>query len=331
MHKIGVIGFGYWGPNIALNIQKNDKLVLKVVCDQRKERVEKAEEIFLNRTSYQLDADQVISDPQIDAVAIAVEANGHYSLVKKALEVGKHVFVEKPLATSAKQAEEILNLASKKNLIVHVDHIMLYHPVVRRLKELVDSGQLGKLIYIDASRMNLGQIRMDVNAMWDLAVHDLSVIDYLTDGQKPAQITAIGEKRYSRLETLTFLTIEYDEFIAHTKSSWISPMKERKMIVAGMKKMAVFDDMELDNKLMLYDKGVDVIEGEKPEYEDYAVKVRHGDILIPMIPQEDALYNSINHFAQCIQTGSESISGPGQAIRILKILEEADAQMRKKS
>ncbi len=195
---------------------------------------------------------------------------------------------------------------------------------------MIHSNELGELLYLEAMRMNLGQIKKDVSAMEDLAVHDLSIIDYLTDGQMPFYIKAIGEKKYNPKESLTFLMLRYNNFIVHIQSSWISPLKERKLIIAGTKKMVVFDDIKSSNeKLIIYDKGVDVIAGEDIEYEDYAVKMRVGDISIPYIKEEDALFNSLDHFNDCVMNNIQSDSGPESAIRILKILELANADMKK--
>jgi predicted dehydrogenase len=193
---------------------------------------------------------------------------------------------------------------------------------------LIISDELGDLLYIEAMRMNLGQIKKDVSAMADLAVHDLSIIDYLTEGKEPFYIKAVGERKYAPKESLTFLMLRYRDFIAHIQSSWISPLKERKLIVAGTKKMVVFDDIKpTTEKLTIYDKGVEVIAGNDVEYEDYAVKTRVGDIWIPYIPEQDALYNSLKHFVQCIKSNRQSDSGPEQAIRVLKILQYADNTM----
>jgi predicted dehydrogenase len=208
---------------------------------------------------------------------------------------------------------------------------MIFHPVIQRVKSLIDKGELGEILFIDAMRMNLGQIKKDVSAMWDLAVHDLSVIDYLMNEKEPFYINSVGEKYYNPKESLCFLTLRYEGFISHIQSSWISPLKERKLIVAGTKKMVVFDDMKISEKLMIYDKGVNIISGENIEYEDYVVNTRDGDVWIPYIKQEDALYNSINHFRECIEKNVPSISNPKQAIRLLKILESADEKMNKKA
>ncbi len=326
--NVGLIGYGYWGPNVAKNIYANKNLRLHTICDLKQQRLDKAKSLYAEHTGYETNYEKLLNNPDIDAVAVAVETSSHYRVVKDALLAGKHVYVEKPFTSTVKEAEELSELAKIRNLIIHVDHIMMYHPCIQKIRELIVSGEIGDLLYVEAMRMNLGQIKKDVSAMADLAVHDLSIIDYLSDGKEPFYIKAVGEKKYNPKESLTFLMLRYYDFIAHIQSSWISPLKERKLIVAGTKKMVVFDDMKPSTeKLTVYDKGVDVIAGEDVEYEDYAVKTRVGDIWIPYIQEQDALYNSLNHFARCISTNKHSDSGPEQAIRVLKILEHADQTM----
>lgn len=329
MIDIALIGFGYWGPNVARNIHANQNLNLHTICDIKQVRLEKAKSIYIAQTNYETDYKKLLKNDDIQAIAIAVETSGHYHLVKEALLAGKHVYVEKPFTSTVEEAKELETLAKELNLIIHVDHIMIFHPVIQKIKSLMDNGELGDILFIDAMRMNLGQIKKDVSAMWDLAVHDLSIIDYLMDGKEPFYINSVGEKYYNPKESLCFLTMRYEGFISHIQSSWISPLKERKLIVAGTKKMVVFDDMKISEKLMVYDKGVNVISGDNIEYEDYVVKTRDGDVWMPYIKQEDALYNSINHFRECIKSNKQSISDPNQAIRLLKILETADKNMNK--
>ena len=326
--NIALIGYGYWGPNVAKNIFANKKLKLHTICDLKQVRLEKAHNLYVEQFRYETDYHKILSNPDINAVAIVVETSAHFQVVKDALNAGKHVYVEKPFTSTVREAEELTRLAVSRGLIIHVDHIMMYHPCIQKIRELIVAGELGDLLYIEAMRMNLGQIKKDVSAMADLAVHDLSIIDYLSDGKEPFYIKAVGEKKYNPKESLTFLMLRYQDFIAHIQSSWISPLKERKLIVAGTKKMVVFDDIkQTTEKLMIYDKGVDVMSCDDVEYEDYAVKIRVGDIWIPYIPEQDALFNSINHFAACIESGKSSASGPEQAIRVLKILEQAEQTM----
>lgn len=331
MFNIALIGFGYWGPNVARNININKNLNLYAICDYKIDRIEKAKNTYVAQTTYEHDYKKLLSNPDIHAIAIAVETSSHYQLTKEALLAGKHVYVEKPFTSTVEEAKELRALADKLGLIIHVDHIMIFHPVIKKIKTLIEHNEIGDILYIDAMRMNLGQIKKDVSAMWDLAIHDLSIIDYLTNGKEPHYISAIGEKYYNPKESLCFLTMRYDGFISHIQSSWLSPLKERKIIIAGTKKMVVYDDMKMSEKVMIYDKGVNIISGTNIEYHDYVIKTREGDVWSPFIPQEDALFNSINHFYESITNSKKSIADPNQAIRLLEILEIADNNMNKDS
>ena len=258
-------------------------------------------------------------------IALAVETSAHYELAKMVIDSGNHVYVEKPFTDNVKQAEELKMLAEQKGVLIHVDHIMVYHPVIRKIKELVDSGELGDIIYFDCSRINLGQLKNDVSSMWDLSVHDLSIIDYITNGEFPNRIKAIGKKAYSSKESITFLTLDFDDFIANITASWLSPIKERRIIIAGTKKMLVYDDVDVLNKLIVYDKGFDYI--EDMEYDEYVTKSRVGEGVIPKLDQYDALYNSLEHFRKCICDNVQSETNADAAIRVIKILEEADKSL----
>jgi predicted dehydrogenase len=325
--KISLIGFGYWGPNVAKNIYKNNDMELSSICDHQESRLKVARLVYIEQTSYELNYKKILLDPEIDAVAIAVETSGHFKLTKEALLSGKHVYIEKPFTNTVTEAEELKELADSLNLIIHVDHIMIYHPVIKRIKNIFDSGELGDILYFDSMRMNLGQIKKDVSAMWDLSIHDLSIVDYITNGKLPTYVNAIGEKHYNPKESLCHLSLKYGNFLAHMQSSWISPLKERRIVLAGTLKMVVYDDMKSVQKLMIYDKGVDVINGDDMSYSEYAVKTREGDVHAPYIEQEDALFNSLEHFRSCLISGLPSISGTNQAIRLQKILEAADKKM----
>ena len=329
MIKAALIGYGYWGPNVARQLHANKQIDFRIICDKNPEKMDKAKVLYLDQVSYEPDFNRIVDDSEIDAVFLAVETSAHFELAKQALNAGKHVYVEKPFTSTVEEAVELKILAENAGLKIHVDHIMVFHPSIRKIKEIIDSGELGDILYVDAQRMNLGQIKKDVSAMWDLAVHDLSIIDYLSDSKEPFFISAVGEKHYNPKESLTYLTLRYEGFVAHIKSNWISPLKERKLIVAGTRKMIVFDDMSLSEKLSVYDKGVDVLSGEDVNYTDYAVKTRVGDVWLPYVPQEDALFNSVDHFVDCIVKNTESITGPDSAIHVLKVLEKADQSMNK--
>ncbi len=329
MLNIVLIGYGYWGPNIANNIFDSKLTNLVSICDIKPERLDLAKSRYLNQTQYTKDYTEYLNNPDVQAVAIAVETELHFKIAKKFILAGKHIFLEKPITSSVKEAIELTELARKNNITIHVDHIMIYHPAIKKIMNLIENSELGDLIYIDCARLNLGKIKNDVSAMWDLAVHDLAIIDFLTNGAVPVQISIMGEKFWSNRESLTFLNLKYKNFLAHVKSSWVSPLKERRIIIAGSKKMVVFDDMKSTDKMIIYNKGFDIDSNYKNiEYGSYSAKVREGDAWIPNLPHEDALRNSLEHFASAVINKTDSFSGPEQATRIIRILEEANNLLR---
>ena len=325
MISIALIGYGYWGPNVARNLYKNKQFDFAYICDKKAERLELAKSIYAEAVKYETDFDRIVDDESIDAVALAVETSAHYDLAKRALLKGKHVYVEKPFTDDLSKAVELRDIARERGLKIHVDHIMVYHSIIKLIKGIIETGDLGDIMYFDCSRINLGQLKNDVSSMWDLSVHDLSIIDYLSNGAKPLEVSAMGEKYYSKKESITFLNIKYEGFLANIRSSWLSPIKERRIIIAGTKKMIVYDDVDVLNKLIVYDKGFDI--KENIEYDEYVVKTRNGDALIPKFDQEDALGNSLEHFRQCIVEDKESITDADSAIRMIEILEKADKQL----
>lgn len=327
MIKIALIGYGYWGPNVARNLYKNKEYDFAAICDKKPERLEIASKVYANAVSYIENYKEIMENPEIEAVALAVETSAHYQLTKEALLAGKHVYVEKPFTDNVKEAEELFSIAQERRLKIHVDHIMVYHPVIKKIKEIIDSGDMGELMYFDCSRINLGNIKNDVSSMWDLSVHDLSIIDYLSDGAEPVSVKAMGKKMYSQRESITFLNLDYDSFLANITSSWLSPIKERRLIIAGTKKMLVYDDVDVLNKLIVYDKGFDLEKLDKMEYDEFVIKTRMGDALIPKLEQGDALFNSLEHFRQCIINDTESRTDAKSAIRMLRILEAADREL----
>lgn len=328
MLNIALIGYGYWGPNVARHIYRNKKLNFVYICDIKEDRLALAKELYANDIKYTTNFEEIILDKSIDAVCLAVETSAHYELGKKIIEAGKNLYVEKPFTDNVQQAIELKNLAYKYNVTVHIDHIMIYHPAIMKIKEIMESGELGDIIYYDCSRMNLGRVKNDVSCMWDLSVHDLSIIDYLSNGVEVKTVKSIGRTIYSMKPSVIFVAADYGNFIANIKANWISPIKERKLIVAGTKKMLVYDDVDVLNKLIVYDKGFDMIKADgSMEYSEFVVKTRMGDAIIPKLENGDALYNSIEHFRQCILNHVESMSGPDAAIRVLTVLEEADKNM----
>lgn len=325
--KIALIGYGYWGPNIARNLNKTKKADLYAICDMDEKNLDKARKLYGDDIKYVKDYHELIDD--VDACCVALRQNVSYPIALELLEKKKHLFMEKPLATSTEQVQNMGKMSEQYGVTLHVDHIMVYHPIIRYIKQMIETGELGDLLYFDVSRMNLGpHIKNDINAMWDLAVHDLAVLDYLCDGREVKRVSASGLAHYGKSEELTYLTVKYDGNIsASVRSSWISPIKERRMIIAGTKKMAIFDDMQLDEKLTICDKGID-ISSDFEEYGKYEARVRLGNLVMPYIGTEDILLNSIEHFIDCINEGRESITGYKQAERVISILEKADRDIR---
>jgi len=329
MINIALVGYGYWGPNVAKQLYNNPEIDFSVICDKKEERLNVAKSVYIQQVNYESDFKEILNDKSIDAVALAVETSAHFQLAKQVLEAGKHVYIEKPFTSTVSEAVELKVLAEKLNRIIHIDHIMMYHPYTQKIKELYDTGEIGDIIYFDASRMNLGQVKEDVNAMWDLAIHDLSILDYLFNPGYPDALYAIGHKSINKSEVTTFLQLKYGNLIANIKSNWLSPIKERKLIIAGTKKMIVYDDVSMVEKLKIYDSGL-VSKVDNSEYNVYVVKTRSGDVLSPDVKMYDALYASVNHFADCIKRKKQSFSNPEQGIRLLEILEKADSQLNLK-
>lgn len=317
MIKIMQIGYGYWGDNVAKKLKMSDRFDFYCISDVDPKKCSYAERDYpqLKVTD---DYKKYLND--VDAVAICTQTQYSYDIAMEAMRAGKHVFIEKPLARSVKEAVELCDEAKKQNVILHCDHLMVYNHVIRYIKNMIDRDELGKIMYIDISRVNLGPIRKDINAMLDLAVHDIAVTDFLLDGHEPDKINAYGTKFFGEQETITYLNMKMGETLININSSWISPVKVRRSIVAGTKKMVIFDDVASD-KLTIYDSGIDVMRGKV--YGEYEFKTRIGDIYIPRLEFEDALKNSLEAFAEAVVSGKQSLSGPEPSLRVMKILEEA--------
>lgn len=325
MLKVVQVGYGYWGANISRKLIESSKFELKALCEILPERAERARKALPEKVIISNNYEDYLNDREVEAFVIATQTELSFDIAMKAMAAGKHIYIEKPIATTVERTLKLNEMAYKMNLILHCDHIMLYNPYYHYIKTLIDSGDLGDLIYFDVSKLNLGPIRKDVNALLDLAVHDVAVIDYIAGGNEVIKLSAFGETPFGRQETLTYLTLKYDNFIAHIKSSWVSPIKVRQTMIAGTKKMVIFDDMSYD-KVKIYNCGIDVVRGK--EYGQYEFLNRTGDIYIPNIPFEDSLINSLEYFENCVQTGQQSISGPEPSLRVMKVLEWAQNELR---
>lgn len=321
--KIAQIGYGYWGANVARKLLASG--MFEFVCLAEKEENRRTAAVRQLPKSIRVVEDyRDALEMDIDAVAICTQTEYSYDIAMDAMKRGKHVFIEKPIATTVERTQELIRMARGQGLILHCDHLMIYNPVIRYVKEMVTKGELGELMYVDVQRINLGPIRKDINAMLDLAVHDIAVIDYLVDGLVPDRLNAIGASFFGQREAITYLSMKMGEMLVNINSSWLSPVKVRRTMIAGTKKMAIFDDVKME-KLRIYDSGIDV--RQDSEYGSYEAQTRIGDIYIPHIPWEDALQNSLEHFAECVGTGRESLSGPEQSLRVMRILEQAQEKL----
>lgn len=316
--EVGVVGLGYWGPNLVRTFDRLPGARLRYGCDLDEGRRTRQAAMYPEAT-FTPDYDDLLSDDELDAVVISAPAPSHAALAHKALAAGKDVFVEKPLALSPEDAEGLVELAEEKGLVLMTGHLLEYHPGVTRLKEIMDSGELGEVFYVYTHRLNLGVVRRDENALWSLAPHDLSVAMMLL-GQEPAEAQASGHS-YLRngVEDVVFGTLEFaDGKVAHLHVSWLDPHKERKITVVGSEKMVVFDDMSRDEKLRIYDKGA-----EKPEYESYGeyINLRFGDVLIPRIPNDEPLKLECEHFVECVAERKRPLSDGRSGLRVVRALD----------
>ena len=325
MISFGVIGYGYWGPNIVRNLDSLEKASVSVVSDKlpaARARAQKAH----HGIRVTADASEVISSTEIDAVAIITPVWTHFELAKAALENGKHVFVEKPFTSDSAQAEELINLAAVKNLKIMVDHTFLFTGAVRKIKQLLQEGALGKLYYYDSMRVNLGLFQHDINVIWDLAPHDLSIMDYLI-GERPEQIVATGQSHLNGHEDVAFLTLYFpNDVIAHINVNWLSPVKVRTTLIGGEKKMLVWNDLEADEKVKIYDKGVQVT-NEEGLY-NLLVNYRSGDMWAPHLEQVEALRIELAYFVDCIVNDQTPFNDGQAGMRIVKMLEASSQSLR---
>jgi predicted dehydrogenase len=321
--KIGVIGYGYWGPNVVRNFHNTPEAEVVAVCDLSPKSLQRVRRTYpaMQITSNTAD---ILTSSTIDAVAIVTPITYHFPLAKQALENGKHVFVEKPFTASVEQAEELIELAERKNLRIMVDHTFLFSPAVRKIRELMDSQALGNLYYYDSTRINLGLFQHDANVIWDLAPHDLSIIDHLlSDG--PEAVVATGEKHVNGVENVAFVTMYFpDRVIAHLNVNWLSPVKVRTTMIGGEKRMLVWNDLEADEKIKVYDKGV---ERSNPQSDDLRVSYRAGDLWVPRLEQVEALALETQYFVDCVLKGETPFNDGQAGLRVVQMLEAIDRSM----
>jgi predicted dehydrogenase len=326
MNTIAIVGYGYWGPKLVRNFVQSGAFARVAVCEENAERLARAlreNPGVIGCTSFA----EVLADDLISAVALATPVDTHHPLAKAALAAGKHVLVEKPLATTHAAAEELVELAAARRRVLMVDHTYVYHPAVQRIRELVRAGELGRLHYIDSTRINLGLFQHDVNVLWDLAVHDLSIINTLVD-ERPVRVQAIGARHTSSpLENIGILTLRYASgLFAHINCSWVSPVKIRHMLIGGDRRMIVYDDLDANEPVKIYDSGV--VARTDEERNRLLFEYRIGDVSSPRIPPREALANLVADFAAAIRDGTTPRSDGRFGADTVKILEAAQRSVK---
>ncbi len=330
MIRIGLVGYGYWGPNLARNFAELTDAQLVAVADLRPERRELAARRHpgIRTTANFL---EVIHDPQIEAVAIATPVSTHYELASAALSRGKHIWLEKPFTETADQARRLRDEAARLSLVLTIDHTFLFTPAVRKIRELVHDDRLGDVLYYDSVRVNLGLVQEDVNVVFDLAVHDLSIMDYVL----PRRVEAVSATGIAHLdgrpETQTYITCFFDSnLIGHVHVNWLAPVKIRRTLIGGSRRMIVYDDVEPSEKVKIYDAGVDITKAE-PSDPDSDTKIlvayRTGDVWTPNLERTEALKTEAEHFCRCIMAGETPLSGADQGIRIMELIEATNTSL----
>jgi predicted dehydrogenase len=325
--KFGVIGYGYWGPNVVRNLMNLEGSEVYAIADLSPAAQARARKAYPS-VKITSSAAEVLTSREVDVVAIVSPVWTHYELTKTALENGKHVFVEKPFTSTSAQGEELINLAEQKGLKIMVDHTFLFTGAVRRIGKLIDEGTLGNLYYYDSTRVNLGLFQHDINVLWDLAPHDLSIMDYLIKSD-PEGVAATGQGHLNGHEDVAFMTIYFpDKVIAHINVNWLSPVKVRTTLIGGEKRMIVWNDLEADEKVKVYDKGVKITSREGVY--DLLVSYRSGDMWSPQLEQVEALRQELTYFVDCISNGNEPFNNGHAGLRVVRMLEAASESMNRK-
>lgn len=327
MIRVGVVGYGYWGPQIVRNFHNLESSQVATVCDKSSKALRRVQQSYPDVEVTQ-DVDTLLRSTQNDAVAIVTPVCSHYELAKAALENGKHVFVEKPFTCKASHAEELIELAAKKKLQIMVDHTFLFTGAVKKIRQLIKDGTLGELYYYDSVRVNLGLFQHDVNVLWDLAPHDLSIMDHLIT-EKPEAVVATGETHLNGAADVAFMTVYFPrKIIAHINVNWLSPVKVRTTLIGGEKKMLVWNDLEADEKIKVYDKGVEVKNGEG--LYELLVSYRSGDMWAPKLERAEALQDEAAYFVECVTTGKAPFNDGEAGLRVVKMLEAADKSLKER-
>lgn len=326
MIGIGVIGYGYWGPNLVRNFAEAPGATLVGISDMRSERLNQAQRRYPSARLTER-ASELLADPAVDAVAIATPVSTHFDLAMQALQSGKHIFVEKPLASNSEQAIKLIDEAQRRNRVLMVDHTFVYTGAVRKIREMINRGELGDIYYYDSVRVNLGLFQHDVNVIWDLAVHDLSIMDFVLDS-KPVAVSATGISHIpGQPENVAYITLFFaDNRIAHLHVNWLAPVKVRRTLIGGSEKMIVYDDLEPSEKVKVYDKGVTLSASPEAVYQ-LLVSYRSGDMWAPNLDQTEGLQTEARHFIDCIEHNKQPATDGHAGLRVLRILEAAEKSM----
>jgi predicted dehydrogenase len=326
MIRVGVIGYGYWGPNLVRNFMEAGTTTVSAVSDQRPERLKAAAFRYPAVKAY-VNAADLINDPGVDAVAIATPVSTHYDLGIQALKAGKHVLIEKPLAETSEQSRRLIDEAARKKRVLIVDHTFVYTGAVRKIQQSVANNELGKIYYYDSVRVNLGLFQNDVNVIWDLAVHDIAIMNHVLP-QKPHAVSATGMGHVpDRPANIAYMTLFFqNQLIAHVHVNWLAPVKVRRTLIGGSEKMIMYDDVEPSEKIKIYDKGITVNKDPESMYK-LLVSYRSGDMWAPRLDTTEALQTEALHFAQCIERGAAPITDGENGLRVVQILEAATQSM----
>ena len=322
MIKVGVIGYGYWGPNLVRNFAEIPGAQVAWVSDLRGERLAAVKARY-QTTSVTTDYRAVVDDPSVDAIVIATPVSTHFELGMAALQAGKHVLIEKPIAATSEQAIRLMEEAARRRLVLMVDHTFVFTPAVQKIRELTQSGELGELYYYDSVRINLGLFQPDVNVLWDLAVHDLSIMDFVL-GRQPTSVSATGLAHVpGKPENIAYMTMFFDgKLIGHIHVNWLAPVKVRRTLLSGSRRMLVFDDLEASEKIKVYDRGISVNAGPENVYQ-MLVGYRTGDMWAPQLAMREALLTEVSHFVDCVTSGTAPVTGGEAGLRVVRLLEAA--------
>jgi predicted dehydrogenase len=331
--RVGVVGIGYWGPNLVRNLASIPGVEVAALCDLVAERAELCARRFAPAARIDRDHRAMLAEAALDAVAVVTPIRTHYQIAAAALDAGVHVFVEKPLAATGTECELLAALARRAGRVLMAGHVYRYSPAVRWIKDFLDRGELGRLLYVCSQRLSLGRIQQDLNALWSFAPHDVSILDHLFDGRAPETVSARGFSYLtSGIADVVFMTLDYPGRVGvHLHLGWLDPRKVRQMTFVGTRRMLVFDDVSLDSKVQIYDKGIEQLEArlDSPEsFAEFQFQVRTGDLVVPALPFAEPLQLECQHFVDCVRGGTRPLSDAASGLRVVRVLEAAERSLQ---